>query len=306
MRTGLHSPSISWPQEPCASSEHGLRILENLTHRGATGADPLQGDGAGILIQLPDVFFRRACGKLGITPPAIGQYGVGMVFPPREPASRMALREQKSERAIHAASARFFAGGATFPPTTAACRCGPRRSNPVIRQVFVARGSRDMDQDAFERKLYDHPASAPGARDPVAASAPRPGVLRAVVLDAHDHLQGHARSRTRSAQYYRDLHDESMVSRAGDGAPALLDQHVLRRGTLAHPFRFICHNGEINTLRGNFNWIRAREGAIASEGSRRRPAEAVAADLRRPVRFGVVRQRAGAARRWAAIRWRTR
>ena len=70
--------------------EHGLRILENLTHRGATGADPLQGDGAGILIQLPDLFFRRACGKLGITLPAIGQYGVGMVFLPREPASRMA------------------------------------------------------------------------------------------------------------------------------------------------------------------------------------------------------------------------
>src|SRR5215468_4834931 len=76
----------------------GLQILENLTHRGATGADPLQGDGAGILLQLPDAFFRRACGKLGITLPALGQYGVGMVFLPQEPASRMAC-EQEIERA---------------------------------------------------------------------------------------------------------------------------------------------------------------------------------------------------------------
>src|SRR6476469_2984456 len=79
----------------------GLRILENLTHRGATGADPLQGDGAGILLQLPDAFFRRACGKIGITLPALGQYGVAMVFLPQEPASRRA-GEQEIERAIHA------------------------------------------------------------------------------------------------------------------------------------------------------------------------------------------------------------
>ena len=81
--------------------EQGLKILVNLTHRGATGADPLQGDGAGILLQLPDAFFRRACGKLGITLPAAGQYGVGMVFLPREPASRMAC-EREIERAIQA------------------------------------------------------------------------------------------------------------------------------------------------------------------------------------------------------------
>ena len=81
--------------------EQGLLILKHLTHRGATGADPLQGDGAGILVQLPDAFLRRACGKLGITLPAIGQYGVGMVFLPQEPASRMAC-EQEIERAISA------------------------------------------------------------------------------------------------------------------------------------------------------------------------------------------------------------
>ncbi|HPG61865.1 MAG TPA: hypothetical protein PK586_07640, partial [Casimicrobium sp.] len=81
--------------------EKGLKVLENLTHRGAVGADKLQGDGAGILIQIPDTFFRRECGKLKITLPAVGQYGVGMVFLPQEPASRMAC-EQEIERAIAA------------------------------------------------------------------------------------------------------------------------------------------------------------------------------------------------------------
>ncbi|MBS0326516.1 MAG: glutamate synthase subunit alpha, partial [Proteobacteria bacterium] len=130
----------------------GLQILKNLTHRGATGADPLQGDGAGILIQLPDAFFRRACGRLGITLPAIGQYGVGMVFLPQEPASRMAC-EQELERAI-AAEGQVLLGWRDVPTQNAGLSERTREVEPVIRQVFVARGSREMDQDALERKLY--------------------------------------------------------------------------------------------------------------------------------------------------------
>ena len=94
----------------------GLEILDNLSHRGATGADPLQGDGAGILIQMPDAFLRRACGKLGITLPAVGQYGVGMVFLPREPASRMAC-EQEIERAV-AAEGQVLLGWRDVPTNT--------------------------------------------------------------------------------------------------------------------------------------------------------------------------------------------
>jgi glutamate synthase domain-containing protein 1 len=130
----------------------GLRILENLSHRGATGADPLQGDGAGILIQVPDAFFRRACGKLGITLPTIGQYGVGMVFLPREPASRMAC-EQEIERAIQA-EGQILLGWRDVPTDNGGLSVRTKEVEPVIRQVFVARGSRAMDQDAFERKLY--------------------------------------------------------------------------------------------------------------------------------------------------------
>ena len=239
---------------------HGLSILENLTHRGATGADPLQGDGAGILIQLPDAFLRRACGKLGITLPAIGQYGVGMVFLPREPASRMAC-EQEIERAI-AAEGQVLLGWRDVPTDNAGLSERTKEVEPVIRQVFVGRGVRDVDQDALERKLYvirkraGHAVQSLALRHGkefyVASMSTRTLVYKGMLL-AHQ-----------VGTFYTDLSDESMVT-----ALAMVHQrfstNTFPTWDLAHPFRFICHNGEINTLRGNFNWIRAREGAIASK-----------------------------------------
>ena len=238
----------------------GLAILENLTHRGATGADPLQGDGAGILIQMPDAFLRRACGKVGITLPAIGQYGVGMVFLPREPASRVAC-EQEIERAI-AAEGQVLLGWRDVPTNNAGLSARTKEVEPVIRQVFVARGSREMDQDALERKLYvirkgaGHAIQALNLRHGkefyVPSFSTRTIVYKGMLL-AHQ-----------VGEYYLDLADASMVS-----ALAMVHQrfstNTFPTWDLAHPFRFICHNGEINTLRGNFNWIRAREGAIASK-----------------------------------------
>jgi glutamate synthase domain-containing protein 2/glutamate synthase domain-containing protein 1/glutamate synthase domain-containing protein 3 len=240
--------------------EQGLQILVNLTHRGATGADPLQGDGAGILIQLPDAFLRRACGKLGITLPAAGQYGVGMVFLPREPASRMAC-EQEIERAI-AAERQVLLGWRDVPTRNDGLSNRTKEVEPVIRQVFVARGSRDMDADALERKLYvirkraGHAIQAlqlkHGRQFYVPSFSTRTIVYKGMLL-AHQ-----------VGEYYLDLHDETMVS-----ALAMVHQrfstNTFPTWDLAHPFRFVCHNGEINTLRGNFNWIRAREGAIASQ-----------------------------------------
>jgi glutamate synthase domain-containing protein 2/glutamate synthase domain-containing protein 1/glutamate synthase domain-containing protein 3 len=237
----------------------GLKILENLTHRGATGADPLQGDGAGILIQLPDAFFRRACGKLGITLPAIGQYGVGMVFLPQEPASRIAC-EQEIERAIKA-EGQLLLGWRDVPTRNGGLSVRTKEVEPVIRQVFVARGSRDMDPDALERKLYVIRKRAGhaiqdlrlrhGKEFYVPSFSTRTIVYKGMLL-AHQ-----------VGEFYEDLHDDSMVS-----ALAMVHQrfstNTFPTWDLAHPFRFVCHNGEINTLRGNFNWIRAREGAIAS------------------------------------------
>ncbi len=237
----------------------GLAILENLTHRGATGADPLQGDGAGILIQMPDTFFRRAC-RLGITLPAPGQYGVGMVFLPQEPASRMAC-EQEIERAI-ADEGQVLLGWRDVPVDNSGLSERTKEVEPVIRQVFIARGARDMDTDALERKLYvirkraGHAIQALALRHGKEFYMPccstRTIVFKGMLL-AHQ-----------VGQYYLDLADETMVS-----ALAMVHQrfstNTFPTWDLAHPFRYICHNGEINTLRGNFNWIRAREGAIASE-----------------------------------------
>ena len=238
----------------------GLRILENLTHRGATGADPLQGDGAGILIQLPDAFLRRACGKLGITLPAIGQYGVGMVFLPQEPASRVAC-EQEIERAI-AAEGQVLLGWRDVPTNSDGLSERTKEVEPVIRQVFVARGRETRGQDALERKLYvirkraGHAIQALSLRHGkefyVPSFSTRTIVYKGMLL-AHQ-----------VASFYLDLADETMVS-----ALAMVHQrfstNTFPTWDLAHPFRFVCHNGEINTLRGNFNWIRAREGATTSQ-----------------------------------------
>jgi glutamate synthase (NADPH/NADH) large chain len=238
----------------------GLEILDNLSHRGATGADPLQGDGAGILIQLPDAFLRRACGKLGITLPALGQYGVGMVFLPREPASRMAC-EQEIERAV-AAEGQVLLGWRDVPTDNSGLSVRTKEVEPLIRQVFVGRGGRNVDQDALERKLYiirkraGHAVQSLALRHGkefyVPSMSTRTLVYKGMLLAEQ------------VGTYYLDLADESMVS-----ALAMVHQrfstNTFPTWDLAHPFRFICHNGEINTLRGNFNWIRAREGAIASK-----------------------------------------
>ena len=236
-----------------------LQILKNLTHRGATGADPLQGDGAGILIQLPDAFLRRACGRQGLTLPAVGQYGVGMVFLPKEPASRTACM-QEIERAI-AAEGQILLGWRDVPTDNAGLSVRTKEVEPVIRQVFIARGTNDLDQDALERKLYiirkrsGHHIQAlklrHGKEFYVPSMSTRTLVYKGMLL-AHQ-----------VGEYYRDLREPSMVS-----ALAMVHQrfstNTFPTWDLAHPFRLVCHNGEINTLRGNVNWIRARQHGIAS------------------------------------------
>ena len=268
----------------------GLSILRNLSHRGATGADPLQGDGAGILIQLPDRFLRKACGAQGLTLPAVGQYGVGMVFLPKEPASRMAC-EQEIERAV-ASEGQILLGWRNVPTDNSGLSERTKDVEPVIRQVFIARGSTAMDQDALERKLYiirkksGHAIQAlqlrHGKEFYVPSMSSRTLVYKGMLL-AHQ-----------VGEYFLDLTDESMVS-----ALAMVHQrfstNTFPTWDLAHPFRLVCHNGEINTLRGNVNWIRARQHGHREHGAGRGPRQDLAADLRRAVRLRVVRQCARAA-----------
>src|SRR5258706_2104524 len=239
--------------------EQGLKILDNLSHRGATGYDPLLGDGAGILIQLPDQHLRRVCGHQGLTLPAIGQYGVGMVFLPREPASRMAC-EQEMERAIHA-ERQILLGWRDVPTDNNGLSTATIAVEPMIRQVFVARGSGEMTQDDLERKLYivrkrsGHAIQAlrlrHGKEFYVPSFSTRTIVYKGMLLA--DQV-GH---------YYCDFKDPSMMTVLG-----LVHQRFSTNAfptwDLAHPFRMIAHNGEINPLRGNVNWIRARQQAIAS------------------------------------------
>src|SRR4051794_19910720 len=246
-------------QKSHAIVDQGLQILRNLAHRGATGADPLQGDGAGILIQLPDLFLRRACGRDGLTLPAIGHYGVGMVFLPKEPASRMAC-EQEIERAI-ASEGQILLGWRDVPTDNAGLSVRTKEVEPVIRQVFIARGSTALDQDALERKLYiirkksGHAIQAlklrHGKEFYVPSMSTRTLVYKGMLL-AHQ-----------VGEFFLDLKDESMVS-----ALAMVHQrfstNTFPTWDLAHPFRLVCHNGEINTLRGNVNWIRARQHGISS------------------------------------------
>jgi glutamate synthase (NADPH/NADH) large chain len=246
-------------QKSHAIITQALQVLKNLSHRGATGADPLQGDGAGILIQMPDAFLRRVCGRQGLTLPANGQYGVGMVFLPKEPASRVAC-EQEIERAI-ASEGQTLLGWRDVPTDSSGLSERTKEVEPVIRQVFIARGAHEMDPDALERKLYiirkksGHAIQAlklrHGKEFYVPSMSTRTIVYKGMLL-AHQ-----------VGEYYRDLKEESMVS-----ALAMVHQrfstNTFPTWDLAHPFRLVCHNGEINTLRGNVNWIRARQQAIAS------------------------------------------
>ena len=239
--------------------EQGLQILKNLTHRGATGADPLAGDGAGILIQIPDQFFREELARQGVALPPLGEYGVGMVFLPQEPASRLAC-EYEIERAIKD-EGQVVLGWRDVPRDSSGLGDSVRSIEPVIRQVFVGRGAGVTVTDALERKLYiirkasGHAIQAlklaHGKEYYVPSMSARTIVYKGMLLAAQ------------VGMYYKDLQDPRVVS-----ALALVHQrfstNTFPTWDLAHPFRLIAHNGEINTLRGNVNWIRARQGAISS------------------------------------------
>ncbi|HEY6240230.1 MAG TPA: glutamate synthase large subunit [Burkholderiales bacterium] len=239
--------------------DQGLQILRNLTHRGATGADPLAGDGAGILIQIPDQLFREEMAKQGATLPPPGEYGVGMVFLPKEPASHLAC-EYEIERAIKD-EGQVLLGWRDVPVDNSDLAEPAKRIEPVIRQVFIGRGKGVTVTDALERKLYIVRKSAGhaiqalklahGKEFYVPSMSARTVCYKGMLL-AHQ-----------VGEYYKDLQDARVES-----ALALVHQrfstNTFPSWDLAHPFRLICHNGEINTLRGNVNWIRARQGAISS------------------------------------------
>jgi glutamate synthase (NADPH/NADH) large chain len=240
--------------------EQGLKILENLDHRGAVGADKLMGDGAGILIQLPDALYREEMAKQGVDLPPPGEYGVGMIFLPKEHASRLAC-EQEMERAIKAEGQVLL--GWRDVPVNREMPMSPtvREKEPVLRQVFIGRGNDVIVQDALERKLYVIRKTASAAIQNlklkhskeyyVPSMSSRTVVYKGLLLA------------NQVGTYYLDLQDIRCISALG-----LVHQrfstNTFPEWPLAHPYRYVAHNGEINTVKGNYNWMKAREGVMSS------------------------------------------
>src|SRR6187402_3032578 len=226
-----------------------LKILENLDHRGAV-----------VLIQMPDALYRAEMASQGIELPPPGEYGVGMIFLPKEHASRLAC-EQELERAVKA-EGQVLLGWRDVPvDRTMPMSPAVRAKEPVIRQIFIGRGADVIVPDALERKLYVIRKTASSA------------IQKLRLTHSHEYYVPSMSCRTviykgllladQVGKYYKDLQDPRVMS-----ALALVHQrfstNTFPEWPLAHPYRMVAHNGEINTVKGNFNWMRAREGVMKS------------------------------------------
>ena len=232
-----------------------IHILERLTHRGAAGSDPDSGDGAGLLIQLPDRFLRKASDEAGFGLPELGQYASGLVFFSPDKSVRQ-WQLEVIESAI-AAEGQQLIGWRDVPVDPMKVGITARDAMPGIRQIFI--GAADgLDQDAFERKLYvirrviENQMAARDVLFHIPSLSSRTLLYKGMML-AHQ-----------VDAFYADLADETLESRM-----ALVHQrystNTFPTWDLAQPFRYVAHNGEINTKRGNANWMRSREGTLRSE-----------------------------------------
>ncbi len=238
--------------------EKALRVLNNLHHRGAQGCDPCTGDGAGILLQISHEFFRRVCHDLGMHLPESGGYGVGMSFFPQ---TELLCRQCEGifESIIREEGLKVL-GWRDVPVKLEHVGAVARKTLPTIRQVFIARDT--LTADRFEQKLYivrkrmDRAMRESGLEERdhvyVCSLSSRTIVYKGMLLPGQLGL------------FFPDLADASMIS-----ALALVHSrfstNTFPAWSLAHPYRAIVHNGEINTLRGNVNWMRARQGRLASD-----------------------------------------
>jgi len=244
--------------------EQALQILERIDHRGAVGADPLLGDGAGLLMQIPDPIFRKWAGEHDVNLPQPGEYGVAMCFMPQDAAARSFVTEQFEK--FTAKEGQVFLGWRDVPTTMDGLGKAVIDSMPVIQQAIIGKGANCEDQDAFERKLIvirkqvqnplaklEEKHDLPGLTDLYVPSfSSRTIVYKGLLLC----------EQVRS--FYDDLRDPDCVSALG-----LVHQrfstNTFPSWRLAHPFRMIAHNGEINTNRGNVNWMNARRRTMESD-----------------------------------------
>ncbi|HMB93828.1 MAG TPA: glutamate synthase central domain-containing protein, partial [Rhodothermales bacterium] len=236
--------------------QQGLDLLVRLAHRGACGCDARTGDGAGILIQVPHAFFAARCPQIGIELPEAGQYGVGMVFLPQEVEPRAQLQALFEQ--IVAEEGQDFLGWRAVPTDAIQLGTVARAAEPTMWHAFV--GNTGLDRTAFERKLYvirkiaEHRARTMQESDTfyIASLSTRTLVYKGMLMT--DQL----------GPYFPDLADPLMAS-AMAMVHSRFATNTLPRWPLAQPFRFLSHNGEINTLRGNVNWMKAREAVFHSD-----------------------------------------
>ena len=239
--------------------EDALTILVNLEHRGAVGADPRAGDGAGILVQMPHKFFAKKAAELGFSLPPPGHYAVGALFLPHDDAWRREITDTYTS--VAAREGMTVLGWRDVPTDNSTLGESVKPTEPVNKQVFLARGPRITSEDEFERRLYVLRKTISGllysrrerqtsSYYPVSISC-RTLIYKGMFLA--DQL----------GTYYPDLHDPDFES-----ALALVHQrfstNTFPAWSLAHPYRMVAHNGEINTLRGNNNWMAARQASVSS------------------------------------------
>ena len=239
--------------------EQGLQILVNLEHRGACGFEENTGDGAGILLQMPDKFLQAVAKEGNIDLPVAGHYGVAMVFLPPDKQLRQKI-EERFEQVVRAEGQKFL-GWRTVPTDNSTLGETAKSEEPVVRMAIVGRNRAIKDELAFERKLYVirhrlftevRYAGAPGGSFfYIPSFSSRTIVFKGMLTTAQ------------VAEFYPDLSDPRMES-----ALALVHSrfstNTFPSWDRAHPYRFVAHNGEINTLRGNVNWMHARESQFAS------------------------------------------
>ncbi|MDP7302744.1 MAG: glutamate synthase subunit alpha, partial [Pirellulaceae bacterium] len=239
--------------------QQGIEVLVNLGHRGAAGADPETGDGAGILIQMPHDFLVEEFAKDGVLVPEPGAYGLGMVFMPTDDEQR-AECERIVERVVRA-EGQTLLGWRDVPVSPDEIGTLSARVMPSIHQFLVGRSDDVVDQPSFELKLFvirrlieTAVSQAIAERQPhfyVCSLSTNTVVYKGLIL-AHQLLS-----------FYHDLADERMVT-AFALVHSRFSTNTLGSWRLAHPYRMVIHNGEINTLRGNINWMTAREKVFAS------------------------------------------
>ncbi len=240
--------------------KQAIQVLRNLDHRGAAGSEANTGDGAGVLIQTPHAFFKEAARKARITLPEPGQYGSGMVFLPRDRIRRRRVEERFEQ--IVQSEGQAFLGWRTVPTNNATLGDTAKASEPFMRQVFIGRNPGLADDLAFERKLYVIRKRAYSE-------------IRTSTIDGAEYWYVPSLSyktfvykgmltTEQVEEYFTDLQNPA-VETALALVHSRFSTNTFPSWDRAHPYRYIAHNGEINTLRGNINWMHARQALFTSE-----------------------------------------